>query len=553
MNNLKELSIWTGAGVSMDTPTKLPSGLDLMDFVCDQILIHKSKILNTWKDVNNIVSDDLNTTTYPRMEVLLSSVAYVERYYIQDAIFMSGFESFNEMKFNYNHILLASLLHAGATIFTANFDLCIEKAYEYLYGEKLIFRAKKGKKEIIYKTVVGAEIIHFHGTSISGKAMGNTLEKTIEIVDKSIFKRVVNSFKNGKINLFLGYSLSDVYDINSIFRKLYSSNTGNYTSKNYVCNHEGYDPKIKTKALGLFNGKIVVVNDNTTTFLKKVCSYFIGKVQDNIIPREEHNIDWKELFEKRIHVTYELKLIATIEFLNKLNIAIDKIDINLIDEYNSIRNNIKSDKRNILEYHLAANSEYYFNLYGYSRMDVYHKKALSRRFILQPEEIDKLEKNLASENMALNKISKDSFWNHEKGTLLSGYMKVFKNSILSGKSDYKYIKDIKEALKIVDEIDAGDSISLVLFAALLRYRMLVDIVVDHKDSHYYKEALSIYYDIGTLEGVISTYIDKVIAEYSYKQQEYSCKNVEELDKAKKIAEIIGSYKYLNNLKYYKFL
>lgn len=553
MNNLSKLSIWTGAGISMDMPTKLPSGLELMNFVCDHILTHKSEILKKWKDINNVIADDLNTTAYPRMEVLLSSIAFVERYFIQEANFMSGFESFNEMRFNYNHLLLASLLHAGATIFTANFDLCIEKAYEYLYGEKLISKTKKGKKEIIYKTINGAEIIHFHGTSISGKAMGNTLENITEIVEKSVFKRIVNSFKDGKINLFLGYSLSDVYDINSIFRRLYSNNADDYTGKNYICNHEGYDTRIEVKAQELFKGKVEVVSDNTTSFLKKVCSYFTGSVQDNIISNEERNIDWKELFEKKIHVTYELKLMTTIDFLNKLNIAIDKIDINLIDDYNSIRNKIKSDKRNIIEYHLAASSEYYFNLYGDSRMDEYHKKALSRRFILLPEEVDKLEKSLSSEKLTLSEISKSAFWSHEKGILMSGYIKLLKNSILSGNSDCKYIKEIREALKIVDRIDAGDSISLVLLAALFRYRMLADMVIDHGDSHYYKEALGMYYDIGTLEGVISTYIDKVIAEYSYKQQEFSCESVVELDKAKKIAEIIGSYKYLNNLKYYKFL
>lgn len=187
-------------------------------------------------------------------------------------------------------------------------------------------------------------------------------------------------------------------------------------------------------------------------------------------------------------------------------------------------------------------------------MDKYHSKALFNRSIMSFREIDELENNLAYSVPSICDVVQGSFWSHEKGMIMSSYIKILKKSIMENDKDYKYIHEIYEALKMIDKVDAGDSISLVLLAALLRYRILVDIVLNHNDSndsHYYQKALDMYYDIGTLEGVISTYIDKTIAEYSYKKQKLSCKEMIELEKARKLSETIGSYKYRNILKYYE--
>ncbi len=549
MKNLKNLSIWAGAGISMDEPTGLPSGPQLMNFVCDQILMYKPEIMNIWKEVNVIIGDDLRTVQYPRMELLLSSVAFVERYLV-DGKFMRGFEVFNEMKFNYNHILLASLLHGGATIFTANFDMCIEKAYEYLYHENLIAKGKKEKKEIIYKTKEGAEIIHFHGTSISGRAMGNTLENITKITEKVIFKRIAGSFKTGRENIFVGYSLSDLYDINSIIRRIYEKSYG-CTDENYVCNHEGYDQALTVKAQSLFRGKVKVLDENTTEYLRGICLEFMDNILANTIPQNETGIVWRERFCRKISVTKELQVVCTIDFLNKLNIAVDKVSMKLFDEYEAIRDKITSDKLTIIEYHLAANSEYYFHLYKYSRVDGFHEKALLDRNTLFADDLYSIEKDIADSKHLLQEAANGSFWSHKQGRLMSNYMKLLKHSIISNDKEYKNIYEIEKVLKIVDQIDAGDSISLVLLAALLRYRMVIEIVLNRRENSLYQEVMDMYYDIGTLEGVISTYIDKAVAEYSYKQKTLSCKNMVELEKAKKISQVIGSYKYQNILKAYE--
>lgn len=125
-----DLVIWVGAGISMDMPTRLPSGNELISFVREQVGMYPDKILDIWNAVNEVVKEDIHTANYPRLELVLSSVAYAERYLVEGKFF-SGFESFAEVQFNYNHLLLAILLYNGATIFTANFDLCIEKTYEF--------------------------------------------------------------------------------------------------------------------------------------------------------------------------------------------------------------------------------------------------------------------------------------------------------------------------------------------------------------------------------------------------------------------------------------
>ena len=109
ISELNNLNIWVGAGISIKEPTNLPSGNELMEFVADNTLLFPKKIFDVWTQCNNIIKDDIKINSMPRLELLLSSVSYTERYLVKDNFF-SGFESFNNVNFNYNHLLLATLL-----------------------------------------------------------------------------------------------------------------------------------------------------------------------------------------------------------------------------------------------------------------------------------------------------------------------------------------------------------------------------------------------------------------------------------------------------------
>lgn len=552
--DIKNLSVWAGAGISMDAPTRLPSGKALTEFIWNQILFYQTEILSIWTEVNNIVSEDINITQYPRLELLLSCVAYAERYLVEGN-FMNGFESFAEVDFNYNHILLALLLYHGATIFTANFDLCIEKAYEYLFHEDLVKQKKtKKKKEIIYKTQRGTEIIHFHGTSASGHAMGATLENIMNIVDGAVHNRIIRSFAKEKINIFVGYSLSDEYDINSIIKQIYQNVNMQYTKENYICNHNGWDTLLKPKAEIVFGKNFKIVNEDTTIFLKKVI--YINNLENeltNITIQEKSCVNWKEHFIQKINITSELKLISTIIFLNKLNIAVEKISDNIINDYNAIRSSIDDVKKYVLEYHLTANSKVYYMKYKETRLDLPQKQALHNRFDTFKNDMCDFENELNKQEKIIEDIGQWKFWDYEKGEKLSKYIRLLKHSILQNGTSDKYLSQIENILRIINSSNNMESISLVLVAALYRYRMLIDMIMQRRESPYYQQALNMYYDIGTLEGIISTYIDATIGKYAYTEEEVSCEKTVMLQKAKKLAQLIGSYRYIKILEKYEFI
>ena len=546
-----DLVIWVGAGVSMDMPTKLPSGNELISFVWEQVVMYPDKILDIWNAVNEVVKEDIHTANYPRLELVLSSVAYAERYLVEGKFF-SGFESFAEVQFNYNHLLLAILLYNGATIFTANFDLCIEKAYEFLFHENLVGQKKKRKKEIIYRTSRGAEIIHFHGTSVSGWSMGATLENIMNIVEHAVYTRIVSCFKKEKRNFFVGYSLSDTYDINSIIKRIYCTRDQQYTSRNYVCNHDGRDRMISSKAKDIFGENVKIINENTTLFLKSVCKEITNDIPSKDVIAEKNYISWKKEFLKRIDVTRNLKLIATITLLNNLNIAVDKIDAAIINEYNEIRENITSSKLFVLEYHLAANSELYYNMYKDSRLNEEQKAALHRRLIMTQQDIWKLENQLEKkeQEIAIN-ISQGLFWNYQKGELLSGYIKVLKYFVIQKKVSKEYLEKVRTILNSLNGLRNNNSINLVLYAAYYRYYMLVDMMTNYKKSSYFQMAIDMYYDIGRLEGIISTYLDEALGTFFIDDGKLSLQENVDLAKANEIVNLIGAFRYRAVLEQYK--
>lgn len=146
---IRKLTIWVGAGISMMSPSMLPLGNELTEFVFDQMIFGKDRFLEIWNQINNYEKNCINITKLPRLEVLLSSVAYIERFF-HSGEFLSGFESFNKVPVNINHLLLAAFVHNGATIMTANFDFGVERAYKILYKHDLAGNETRGSKNNIF-------------------------------------------------------------------------------------------------------------------------------------------------------------------------------------------------------------------------------------------------------------------------------------------------------------------------------------------------------------------------------------------------------------------
>lgn len=175
--DIKNLTIWVGAGISIKAPSKLPSGNELTEFAFTNMILGKDKFLEIWNQINSYEKKfcNLSVTKFPRLELLLSSIAYIEKYFMGNGSlkgrFLNGLQAFDEVPFNDNHILLAALVHAGARVMTANFDLGIERAYKKLYAEEC------------------HNVVHFHGTNSSGDKIGATIENITHFVNKSLEKK----------------------------------------------------------------------------------------------------------------------------------------------------------------------------------------------------------------------------------------------------------------------------------------------------------------------------------------------------------------------------
>ena len=186
---IKNITIWVGAGVSINEPSRLPSGNELTEFAFTNMIIGKDRFLEIWGKINTYEAKycNMSVTKFPRLELLLSSIAYIEKFFMGKGSlrgnFLSGLNAFDEVPFNENHMLLAVLAHAGARIMTANFDLGIERAYRVLYAEEC------------------SNIVHFHGTNQSGDKIGATIENVTHFVNKTIEHKIESSFyyKRSKI------------------------------------------------------------------------------------------------------------------------------------------------------------------------------------------------------------------------------------------------------------------------------------------------------------------------------------------------------------------
>ena len=111
--DIKDLTIWVGAGISMESPSCLPSGNRLTEFAFDQVILGKDRFLKIWNAINSYEKRycNISTTRFPRLELLLSSIAYIEKFFMGKEVlkgyFLSGLKAFDQVPFNQNHMLVA--------------------------------------------------------------------------------------------------------------------------------------------------------------------------------------------------------------------------------------------------------------------------------------------------------------------------------------------------------------------------------------------------------------------------------------------------------------
>lgn len=540
-----DLTIWVGAGVSASEPTCLPMGNQLNEFLLSNYYLNSNKIAQHWQKINNIIEELsqwnlTNSLSYPRLELIIECAMYTERYLFPDNKFISGFESFDLISPNTAHECLAMLFYYGAKIMTANFDVAIEKAYQNKYSDKIEYLKGRHSCAVIAKGQNQNEIIHFHGTSLSGFYMGGTLTNMINSLDSNIMKRLKTCFQRGKINLFLGYSLSDVYDINEVLLEIKNSKN---QAINIVCNHNGYDKYLGQKVNYLLGEQGYIFGADTTYFLVKIIKECLKKNLDN---KKLPIINWRDIFEEKTECSYEYKFFTTLYLLSQLKIQPELILPDFLDDYIRMRQKVNSPKANIWDLHILDMS----NCVDSQRYDKYClvEKTLNNMNtkVRSMEQADELKEKLIDIKDIYRRINERQFITYEESVPISHYMKIVIYKIMKGE-ELGELRDIEKIIDLVIDLHYKKSISLVVYASCLRYKIVFRALKFEKDKidESFERAFNLYYDFGNLDGVISCLIYKAISEFILEKKEFRF-NLLSL-KAREIAELNRRKKYLEQI------
>lgn len=538
-----DITIWVGAGVSVSEPTCLPIGNQLNEFLLSNYYLNSNEISRHWKKINNIIGElsewDLaNSLLYPRLELIIECAMYTERYLFPDSKFTRGFKSFDLVSPNIAHECLSMLYYYGAKIMTANFDVAIEKAYENKYNDKIEYLNRKHSCAVVAKGQNKSEIIHFHGTSLSGFYMGGTLINMINSVDSNIMKKIKNCFQEGKINLFLGYSLSDVYDINEVLLKI--KDTQNQAI-NIVCNHEGSDGFLQKKVNDLLGKQGYHLEANTTNFLTKIINECMRMDLDN---RKLPVIHWQNNFEKNTSCTYEYKLFTTLYLLTQVKIKPELIIPDFAENYIKIRQKLSNPKASIWDLHILDMSDC-INSKECSKYDLIKKTLEDMNIKVQSSEhISELMEKLIDIDDLYRKIEIKQFITYEESVPLSHYMKIVIYKILKGE-ELGRLRDIERIIDLVIDMNYKKSISLVVYASCLRYKMIFKALKFEEGNELFERVFGLYYDFGNLDGVISCLIYKAITEFIVEKKKFRFNLL--IIKAREIAELNGRKKYLDQI------
>lgn len=499
-----KVHIWCGAGISIDFPCGLPSGYGLSFHIFEQFMEYNDQIQEKWKDCNEIIKKYIMTHDCVRPEIAVSCITRIDKLKTTIA-FHERFASINKVTNNDNHDLLARLMHQGCLIYTTNFDTCIEQAYEDLFHRKLRRQTLCNKKVVRYIAEEGGEIYHLHGTFEYGKEAGSSIENVMTGFDTATLNMIKNAFSENCVNIFLGYSLSDDYDLNSLFQRY-----GRCGNRVFVCNHEGLDNVLSIKAMDIWGENVVVLKENTNKLLEDIVEALKAPLVQEKHCKKKTFTDWKHLLEYPQQYSSDYKLIYAVELLNQLGISYRVIDKDMKSKLMNIDVGIKNelgDYWDILLYNMLVNSAHSArkgqNILKSSVLKQALKNRFRNNFFGLKHQIQRLnmEEQLYEINKKLQRKEKLTNDDHE---VIAAFMRAQTVSMILG-GNIKAIGLLKAVNQQVCSLEYSQGEEMYMFASRLRYRYLL-----YHDEADFRESMKIYYDIGNLGGVISVLIEKAI-------------------------------------------
>lgn len=492
-----KLRIWCGAGVSAEEPCSLPLGNGLSDAIFKNYISYAEQIDIVWKKCNEYIKNYTSTHDSIRPEVIISCIT---RYGALSStkVFYEKFAALDAVRYNSDHRMLAYYVYSGGTVFTTNFDICIEKAYEKEFNEIMRTVVMCNGKVIKYLGKNGGEVIHLHGIFKYGEVAGASIENVMKGYDKDTELLIRDSLSDN-MNLFVGYSFSDDYDLNYLYRAFYKKKYDIF-----ICSHMKNDNNLSFKVMEIFGRDAHVIEYNTKGLLEKVVCAATNTNRNFETPKVK-SVDWSSLLKFPENMEKGYQLIYSMELINQFQISHKAIGSGLVQKYKQIGENLHQELGNnddILQYNLIVNSSITTRK-GKVLKDEWLKSALKNRlennFFRLNSDIKKMEK-INQLKGVYEKLQEGRMLTNKDHELISIYMRVYTVYYLLGCKQDRF-ELLKNVNKYICTLNYNRGEEVYMFAASQRYHFLLT-----QDENAWKDSMKIYYDVGHLGGVISTLI-----------------------------------------------
>lgn len=230
----EELTIVSGAGVSVEHPTHAPSGANLLSQALQECFLPglQDELTKLYQEVMRITHPDATSESRkwmaqnrPRLETVLDVVHTVGDPTSQNRLA----DNFRDQPVNRLHHMLAAHLHAGGRQATANFDRLIEDA---------------GSSSVASKA-----ILHFHGeVTLTDNALpfGSRLSEIEHGFSKTASEELITMLTAAPTRavVWIGYSFSDYFDVTPAICA--AVDAGRFDEISFVwCDYGNTDPTVE--------------------------------------------------------------------------------------------------------------------------------------------------------------------------------------------------------------------------------------------------------------------------------------------------------------------
>lgn len=305
----EDIVFWTGAGISMQPPTALPSGAYLTELCMDAFmprgtfdLVKGLFLLGKFKDSYG------NSKTLPRLELI-----------IEDIVGVQGFQAFEYFSFmnvpnrylNSYHLFFAKHVDEGGTHFTMNLDNGIEASIPNA-TDKLI----NNPNQLTDKSnQLQSRLLKLHGTITdkpSYENLGVVLKNITTGINDILAQSTLNALIDSKILCFIGYGGVDSFDVTPFFDYFIGATSNKrlkdltviwlcYKKQNIfeLCKPEeiGNGAPSILKGLKRAGAEIYAFKGNgirLISFLENAWGWNLKKV------RSKRQYDWKNIFDQEL-------------------------------------------------------------------------------------------------------------------------------------------------------------------------------------------------------------------------------------------------------------